>query len=72
MLEGLVAPTQINCSVGRLRADLSKEDQKIFDEACANRFWETKALTIALNERGMPVKTTSLLRHRTGKCRCAK
>ena len=73
MLEGLEPPLKsLLCIVGRKAADLSKEDQQVFETAINDPRWTVSALTRALVERGFVVGDTALRKHKRGECACAR
>jgi hypothetical protein len=72
MLEGLKPPTaKRSCKVGNVAATLSDKDKKILLDAVEDKeTWPIKALSRALNERGVQLSDSPLTNHRSKTCAC--
>lgn len=75
MLEGL-APrsyTPEHCSiVQRAHTELNETDRKILLEALENKLFSNLNLAEQLTQRGFPIGETTIRKHRSGKCACAR
>lgn len=75
MLEGLTPPPNrlYGCKVAQVLNDLEPSDQEILKEALANtHLWGHNPLARALKARGIDLSDTTIARHRSGECFCAK
>lgn len=58
------------CKVGRLIAEMPKQDAADLQAALLNPKVQTEALTRVLNQHGYPIASTTLANHRRGDCCC--
>ena len=74
MLEGLEPIRNIaSCKTRNILEELEKEDRKILEAALADlEKWNNGALSRALAQRGINIKSDTLRIHRQGHCSCSK
>lgn len=72
MLEGLKKPERPRgyCKVAAVSQTLEANDAKILNEAIDDPSWVAKQLSKALQERGVIISDTTILRHRRRECIC--
>jgi hypothetical protein len=75
MLEGL-APIDYKAGpcglIKRAHSELSPSDRDILLAALENKLFSTYGLAEQLTQRGFSISETSVRKHRTGKCACAR
>lgn len=74
LLDGLTPAQKIQpCKTRRILESLDKSDRAILEAALADHeSWSSGALSRALTERGILVKSDTLAIHRRGACSCSK
>jgi len=60
------------CKVGRILLELDKDDAQVLLDAMANPKWTSRALGIALTERGINVTGDTIKTHTQKACRCSR
>jgi hypothetical protein len=61
------------CKVGQILNELEPEDAHILATALGDyKAWSHRALTIALNDRGIAVTAETVRSHRTNVCACRR
>jgi hypothetical protein len=58
------------CSVDIMLANLSAEDKKDFDDACADPTIASSTIARVLSRRGHTIRQEAIRRHRKKECRC--
>lgn len=58
------------CAVGHILAELAEDERAALASALANPEWTAVALTKVLNDEGIRVSHSTVLRHRKGECAC--
>jgi len=73
LLDGLepLKPIQL-CRVGKLLLELEPGDQQTLTTAMEDGRWTPRALTNALNSRGITIARDTLQAHMKRTCRCSK
>lgn len=63
------APKNSVCSVSKIKAEMNKEDLKVFSEALYNRGIKASVLERALKKEGITLAQGTITRHRNGWCK---
>ena len=73
MLEGLTPPIKESlCAVMVRAADLEPADLKILLDSMLDARWSNLALADALTQRGFIISESTIRKHRTKTCACAR
>lgn len=73
MLEGLTPPVKESlCAVMVRAADLAPSDLKILLDALLDARWSNNALAAELTNRGFEISESTVRKHRTKACACAR
>lgn len=60
------------CTVGVILATADPETVQLFTAALANAYAPSTAISKAMSDRGHPLSSHVLQRHRRGECRCSE
>lgn len=73
ILDGIQPIKEIQpCRVGKLILELEPDDQQTLIKALEDDRWTPRALTNALNSRGISIARDTLQAHMRKTCRCSK
>ena len=73
ILDGIQPIKEIQpCRVGKLILELEPDDQQTLIKALEDDRWTPRALTNALNGRGISIARDTLQAHMRKTCRCSK
>jgi len=63
------APKPSVCSVSKIKAEMNKDDLKVFSDALYNREIKASVLERALKKEGITLAQGTITRHRNGWCK---